>query len=330
MSKRHIEEILFEEKYRPQKMSEMILPERYIKRFEKGFQDLPRILLHSTPGTGKTSLAEVLVKEFKHPFKFINSSSESSVEQLKKDSSLDIWCSNYSVSSKTDLTKIKVVIFDEIDGASPQFYKALRGFMRTHRKVGFIATCNYKSKLPEAVVSRFNIIDFNFTEKDKSELLTKYSTRLAEICIKENLFIHGEALKYLVTTNFPDLRAMVTILQAFKSENVTKISLEDVKNSFSAFSNLFDLVFLQDDPITIYKTILQNYSGKVEHVMSSFFNFFPEFVIKEKAEFKILIPKFILAIADWQVKKANIIDPPLAAIAMIYELQQTVLASLKK
>ena len=61
--KRHIEEILFTERYRPLSISDMVLPDRFRKRFSKGLSDFPRILLFSdAPGTGKCLSINTLIK----------------------------------------------------------------------------------------------------------------------------------------------------------------------------------------------------------------------------------------------------------------------------
>jgi hypothetical protein len=61
--KRHIEEILFTEKYRPLSIKDIILPDRLRKRFEKGLSDFPRVLMFSySAGTGKCLSINTLVK----------------------------------------------------------------------------------------------------------------------------------------------------------------------------------------------------------------------------------------------------------------------------
>ena len=318
MKKRHIEEILFTEKYRPLKMADIILPERFRKRFSKGLSDLPRVLLHSSsPGTGKTSLAKILVNEFKHPYLYINTSKDSSVDVLREQ--VSDFCSKHSMQTIKN-EKMKIVIFDEVDGASLQFHKALRGFMQDFRHVGFIATCNYINKVPEAIQSRFSVIDFTFTDDDQRELRYKYAERLLMVSNKEGLKLTGDGLESLIPKFFPDLRSMLNLLQSFKSEGLLKITGEDIKNSYSLYDNLFGLVF-DAPPEDIYKLIMEQYSSRVETVMSAFFNDFPKYILKEKPEYAKYIPHYIIAIGEYQYKKSLIIDPPLAPIAMIYKLQ---------
>lgn len=319
MKKRHIEQVLFTEKYAPNSISNMILPDRFRKRFENGFSDFPRILLYSdSPGTGKTTLAKILVEEFKHPYLYINASKDSSVDILRDQ--VSDFCSKHSLQTlKND--KMKIVIFDEIDGASIQFFKALRGFMQDYKHVGFIATCNYINKVPSAIRSRFDNIDFTFTEKDQKVLKYEYAKRLLMVSNKEGLELTSQAIEAIIPKFFPDLRSMLNLLQSFRSEGKLKITEEDIKNSYSLFDNLFQLVFEKDNPEQIMKTIMESYSNKVETVMSAFFNDFPKYIQKQKPDYIKYIPAIIIKIGEYQYKKAFIIDPPLAPMAMMYDLQ---------
>jgi replication factor C small subunit len=322
MKKRHIEEVLFTEKYRPLSIDDMILPDRFRKRFENGFSDFPRILLYSdSPGTGKTTLAKILVSEFKHPYLYINASKDSSVDVLREQ--VSDFCSKHSLHTiKND--RMKIVIFDEIDGASIQFFKALRGFMQDYKHVGFIATCNYLNKVPQAIQSRFDNINFTFTEKDQEALKYEYAKRLLMVSKKEGIKLNGDAIETIIPKFFPDLRSMLNLLQSFKSEGKLELSEEDIKNSYSLFDNLFELVFQKDSPEEIYKVIMEQYGNKVETVMNAFYNDFPKYVAKEKPDYVNMIPSFVIKVGEWQYRKSFIIDPPLAPMSMMYEIQQMI------
>lgn len=322
MAKRkHIEDLLFTEKYRPKTINDMILPDRIKSRFEKGLQGLTRILLYSdSPGTGKSSLAKVIVNEFKHPHLYINASRDSSVDVLREQ--ITDFCAVQSMETVKN-KNMKVVILDEIDGASMQFHKALRASMDEFKHVGFIATCNYYSKIPEAIKSRFDNINFTFTDEDQKALKYKYAEKLIEISKAEGLAIDKSGLQSLIPKYFPDMRSMLNLLQKFKTEGIMKISQNDVVNTHSLFDDLFSLPF-QDDAPSIYKLVMENYASKVETLMSAFFTDFPKYVEKEKPEYYKFLPHFVVKIAEYQSKKNQVIDPPLAAIAMIYELQMIV------
>ena len=107
----------------------------FIKAAKIRGEALDHILFHGPPGLGKTSLAKVLAKNY--PTLYINVSDESSVETIRVK--INDFCSTISVldgkSSK------KIVVLDEFDGASDQFYKALRGTIEKFAgNARFIAT----------------------------------------------------------------------------------------------------------------------------------------------------------------------------------------------
>ena len=137
---------LLTEKLRPKELKHMILPQRISNIFLNGLGH--NVLLSGSPGCGKTTLAKILALPFPHLF--INVSDESSVDTIRNK--INEFCSSMSVldgkSSK------KIVVLDEFDGASDQFYKALRGTIEKFASnTRFVATCNYMNKIPEAIQS---------------------------------------------------------------------------------------------------------------------------------------------------------------------------------
>ena len=154
---------LLTEKLRPKEIRHMILPQRIRVIFEdKGLNQ--NVLLAGSPGCGKTTLAKILASGLPHMF--INVSDESSVDTIRNK--INDFCSNISVldgkSSK------KVVILDEFDGASDQFYKALRGTIEKFAgNTRFVATCNYINKVPDAIQSRFEVINFDPVNSEEEE-----------------------------------------------------------------------------------------------------------------------------------------------------------------
>ena len=116
---RNIQNVLLTEKYRPKTLDDLITPARVKSKLEKGVYQ--HLLLHGSPGTGKTSAAKALVKHFKHPYLYINASTDTSVDVVRNR--ITDFCANRSIMDEPG--KMKVIILDEIDGVSDQFFKAL-------------------------------------------------------------------------------------------------------------------------------------------------------------------------------------------------------------
>jgi DNA polymerase III delta prime subunit len=220
---RNIQNILLTEKYRPQNLDDLITPKRVGDKLSKGVYQ--HLLLHGSPGTGKTSAAKALVKHFKHPYLYINASTDTSVDVVRNR--ITDFCANRSIMDEPG--KLKVIILDEIDGVSDQFFKALRATMdQFASNARFIATCNYINKVPDPIQSRFEMIDFDFTKEEETEIMKGYIVRILQICKEEGIGIDKLAAVELVKRKFPDLRNMLNQLQGFKSQGIEKITIDDI------------------------------------------------------------------------------------------------------
>jgi len=224
---------LFTEKYRPKNLDELILPDRVMNKFKDGL--VQNMLFAGSPGTGKTSTAKAIVNQFELPYLYINASTDTSVEVIR--TRIIDFCSTVSIMDKAGA--FKVVILDEVDGVSDQFFKALRATMETFASNSrFIATCNYINKLPDPILSRFEVINFDFDKDEEAELTKKYIRRVYDICGKEEMTIEKPALVEFVRRNFPDLRNTLNRLQGFKTQGTNNITVTDVKKFNSVYTYL--------------------------------------------------------------------------------------------
>jgi len=225
---------LFTEKYRPKTLEQMILPERIRKSIGDGSLH-QNYLFYGSPGLGKTSLAKVLAANY--PFLYINVSDESSVDTIREK--ITNWCSTISLLDGAEA--YKVVILDEMDGASDQFYKALRAtiekFASTSR---FIGTCNYINKVPDPVQSRFTCISFDFLSKEEEkEVMVEFIKRSWAIFKSAGIEIEKEAIVEFVKRNFPDMRSIVNKIQTFVVQGVKKIDPADIKKLNYSYRDIF-------------------------------------------------------------------------------------------
>ena len=130
---------LLTEKLRPKKFQHLILSDRVRNALGNG-KLMQNVLLYSSPGTGKTSAAKVLA--YGSPSLYINVSDESSVDIIR--TKITDFCSSMAIDfgeeENPDAPKmengqpIKVIILDEVDGASDQFFKALRATIEKYAK----------------------------------------------------------------------------------------------------------------------------------------------------------------------------------------------------
>jgi replication factor C small subunit len=224
-----------------------------------------------------------------------------------------------------DRDKFKVVILDEVDGVSDQFFKALRATMETFASNSrFIATCNYINKLPDPILSRFEVINFDFDKEEESELTKKYIRRVYDICGKEEMTIEKPALVEFVRRNFPDLRSTLNKLQGFKTQGTTSINVEDVKKFNSVYKDVFELIFNETDPVKNYQYLVGEYSNRVDDVLQTLGEEFIQYIQSEKQSATRFIPQIAVVVAEHQAQRNLVIDQVITLLSCVYKLQEIV------
>lgn len=307
---------LFTEKYRPKNLDELILPDRVMKKFKDGL--VQNMLFAGSPGTGKTSTAKAVVNQFELPYLYINASTDTSVEVIR--TRIIDFCSTVSIMDKPGT--FKVVILDEVDGVSDQFFKALRATMEQFASNSrFIATCNYINKLPDPILSRFEVINFDFDKEEEAELTKKYIKRVYQICKAEDMTIEKDALVEFVRRNFPDLRNTLNKLQGFKTQGTNNITINEVKRFNSVYKDIFELVFNETDPAKNYQMLVSNYSNRVDDVLAALGAEFIEYIQQEKQQNVKHIPQIIVTVAQHQSQRIHVIDPVITMLSCVYSLQ---------
>jgi len=310
---------LFTEKYRPKNLDHLILPDRVMSKFKDGIQQ--NMLFAGSPGTGKTSTAKAIVNQFELPYLYINASTDTSVDVIR--TRITDFCSTMSILD--DRNKFKVVILDEVDGVSDQFFKALRATMEQFASNSrFIATCNYINKLPDPILSRFEVINFDFDKVEEAELTKKYIRRIHEVCKEEGMTMDKDALVEFVRRNFPDLRTTLNKLQGYKSQGTTTVGLEDVKRFNSVYKDIFDLIFNNVDPVENYKLLVSEYSNRVDDVLQSLGQDLIEYIKQEKPQAARFVPQIIITVAEHQAQRVHVIDPVVTMLSCIYKIQTIV------
>jgi replication-associated recombination protein RarA len=307
---------LLTEKLRPKELRHMILPSRISKLFENGLGH--NVLLSGPPGCGKTTLAKILATGY--PSIFINVSDESSVETIRVK--INDFCSTISVMDGKSSKKI--VILDEFDGASDQFYKALRGTIEKFASnARFIATCNYINKVPDAIQSRFEVIDFNpVSSAEEEELKNEWNKRIGLILGKIGIEIDQESLVEFQKNYYPDFRSALNKVQTWMIEGVKKVDSGKINELGWSYEDLYTLITTSKDPVKNYQSIVGEYQGKVDEVMSALGEEFINWIINNKPELKKIIPAVIVLVADHQSQRTQVIDPMVSLLSLVFQIQK--------
>jgi len=300
------------EKYRPQVIKDMIIPDKVVNKVEGGLNN--HILMYGGPGLGKTTLAKIIAKN--GDMMYVNCSVDTGVDVVRNK--ITQFCSTIGLAWGNKEKKEKYVILDEFDGVSDAYMKAMRGTIEEFADTTkFIATCNFINKIPDYMKSRFDCIDFNFPEEDKSVLIKKYMKRIHAISQNEGLNIEVKANLGIVKNYFPDLRRTISFLQSVKDEGKNTITEEDLKVFRGEYKELYQMFF---DPkvafFDIYSYIYKKYLNSEDKVFISLGTEFLEYVVKEQPSKQHLIGPLITMQADWHYKSQFVADKiaPLAAL----------------
>ena len=309
---------LFTEKFRPQKFEHLILPQR-IKDVLKDGELHQNILLFGSAGTGKTSTAKVLVNREGITYLYINVSDESSVDVIREK--ITKFCSEISVLDGQN--QLKVIVLDEMDGASEQFYKALRGTIEKYTKnCRFIGTCNYINKVPDPVQSRFEMINFDFLNREEEEEVKNiWRDRIGRILGNLEITCSEEALGEFIERFFPDMRTVLNKIQGFEIAGIKELTIKNIKEQSWNFLDLYKLIISKPNPIENYKFIVSNYSSKVDDVMHALGTEFIDWMEDNHSDKAKAIPHIIVSVAMHQEQRSKVIDPVVSLCSLIYQIQ---------
>ena len=199
---------LWVEKYRPSKIDGYVFRDNHQKEQVESWikqKSIPHLLLSGSPGTGKTTLAKMLIAELdidEYDVMFSNGSKEGrKIEWVDK---LINFCQTMPFG------RFKIVLIDEADFLNPNSVQpALRSLMEDYSEtVRFIMTCNYPNKILPALHSRCQ--GFHIDKTDPTE----FTARAATVLVSENVEFDLDTLDSYIKATYPDLRKCLQLLQA--------------------------------------------------------------------------------------------------------------------
>ena len=263
-------EWMWEQKFRPQTLSECILPEKDIARFAGIIKEgrIPNILLSSkSPGTGKTTMAHALCNEVDANVMFI-SGGELRINDLR--TTLTQFASGMTMKPGGN-----VIIIDEGDNKGMrEVHAELRSWMEAYsHNCSVIMTCNNLEAIPDPLQSRFRTIEFgNPTETDKLRMMKEMIVRCIKICEQEGVKVESrKAIAALVKKNFPDLRGTVTELDAYGK--CGRIDEGVLSQALRATEDMDDLInYIKKGQLGEVRKLLPKFTADYGNFITSMYN----------------------------------------------------------
>jgi len=306
---------LFTEKFRPKDFATLIAPPRTKNELSKGL--VQNLLLYGSAGSGKTSTLFILSKPY--TTLYINASSERGIDVLRDK--IGKFCATISLEGGKE--KLKCIILDELDGATPEFFNAFKASMERFSNVArFIASCNYIQKVPDAIQSRFNCISYDAVNNEEEVyLIEEYKKRVSAILTAAKISYTPEILDRFVRNDFPDMRSLMNKLQSFYLQGITELNAKNFNINFD-FEDLYKMCLGKPDkPYENYKFIVGEYASRIDDTLNALAIDFIEY-IKSNAPQKIdKIPLIIIAVAEHQAQRTMVIDPLVTLLSAVYKLQ---------
>ncbi len=299
-----LEHSLWVEKYRPTTLDTYIgnehLKSKVSVYLESG--DLPHLLLYGKAGTGKTTLAKLLVNNIECDYMYINASDENSVDTVRNKVR--------GFASTMGFKDYKIIILDECDYITPNAQAALRNLMETFSKhCRFILTCNFVERIIDPIQSRCQ--SFQVIPPSKKEV----ALHIHNILKEESVASKMDDVAGLVNAGYPDIRRVINSCQRqcvdgllvvdkqslvesdYKMKLMEIIKKESKKDAFKNVRKL-----LADSQVTDFAELYKLMYDEVDSYGTGH------------------IAECILIIAKYQLSDSQVVDKEINAMAMIIEL----------
>lgn len=310
-----VNKLLLWEKWRPKTIEDIILLPRIRKELESGVNQ--HYIFHGQYGTGKTSLARILIGRYSKetPYLELNCSMDTSIDVLRTE--IDNFC-KFTPMMDTN-SDIKYVFLDEFERVSGNFQDAFKAFIERYNKnVRFIITTNHINKISDGLKSRIKQIGFDCQNIEEERFLKQeiYKKIINEVLPKEDTEIPKEDLINIITKKFPDFRSVLVEVQSYLDTGSISDGTGNVSNKVKL--ELYNTLYEDLDFEKTYHFLMSNFGAeKIDVMIKLLGKPFIDWCITEKRESVNKLFETAYVIADYSSKLEGATDPLILGITII-------------
>jgi DNA polymerase III delta prime subunit len=302
---------LWVEKYRPQSLNDVILDEETKAHFSSLNDDTPHLLFHGPPGTGKSTMAKIIVKDIlKCQYLYINASDENGVDTIRNK--VISFAQTRSIDGKK-----KVVILEEADGLTGNSLDILRNVMEEYiDTTRFILTANYFNKILEPIRSRCMI--FRLQPDIKSII-----HRCIEILKQEKVSVEDSQKTSLlkhIEECYPDIRRTINDLQKYSISG--KLIIKELNQTANLAKQIMKDLLDKVPSLEIRRKVIEaerSFNGEYQHLYKELFEeIYDNQLIKE-----VFKKSLMFDVGEYMYRDNSILDHEIGFFCCLVSMEET-------
>lgn len=304
-SSKEVNNSLWVERYRPKKLDQYVGNEALKARIQTYLADgdIPHLLLYGRAGTGKTTLAKLIINSIDCDYIIINASDENNVDTVRNKIK--------GFAATQGFKPYKIVILDEADYLTPNSQAILRNLMETYSQhCRFILTCNYVQKIIEPIQSRCQ--DEAITPPSKKEV----AKQLVHILDMEGISYDVKDLVPIIDASYPDIRKAINTIQRQSKSGKLKVDQQAMLDS-DFKHKIIEILKSDKGAKQSFQEIRQVVADNSVKDFSDMYSLLYEKVDEFAPN---MVTTCILIIADSQSQDALVVDKEISFMACIIKL----------
>lgn len=297
---------LWVEKYRSKSVENYVGNEKIKSIIQTAIEknDIQNMILYGTPGTGKTTLAKLIVNSLNCDYLYLNASDEKGMDVMRDKVK--------GFASSASFKPLKIVILDEADFIRVDSQALLRNVIETFSlNTRFILTCNYIDRIIDPLQSRCKVLEI--VPPSKAEV----AKHVSEILDTEQVQYKLEDLATIVNKFYPDIRKILNTCQFSLNNNVLSIDSSSLVSNIYIDKIISELKKPNSNSLkNIRQIIADSNTENYDELYRTLYEKIDDFSLGNEGEIIILLEEYLYHSSFRLDKEINIV----ACLAKILQL----------